>query len=159
MPAAEKASNTTSGAQPGTFADLFRDYNFKLLFTPEIPEGHFTQCSSIGVRVDAISYREGGNSQIVHRLPGRVEYAPVILSYGLTKSADLWRWMQKSVSGSVERRTVHIVVLGPEGVEEKVRWTLHQAWPVSWTGAPLDTMSSLIAIARLEMVCETVECA
>jgi len=157
MPAAEKAPKSQSGATPGTFADLFRDYNFKLLFTPEIPEAHFTQCSSIGVKVDAISYREGGNNQVVHRLPGRVEYSSVTLRYGLTKSADLWNWMQKSVSGSVERRTVHIVVLGPEGVQEKVRWTLHEAWPNAWNGAPLDAMSSLIAIESLELVFETVE--
>lgn len=157
MPAAEKAPKPQSGAQPGTLADLFRDYNFKLLFTPEVPEGHFTQCSGIGVKVDVISYREGGQSQVVHRLPGRVDYASVTLRYGLTKSADLWDWMQKSVSGSVDRRTVHIVVLGPEGVEEKVRWTLHEAWPFAWNGAPLDAMSNLVAIESLELVYETLE--
>jgi phage tail-like protein len=158
MPAAEKTPKAQSGAQPGTSAELFRDYNFKLLFVPDFPEGHFTQCSSIGVKVDAISYREGGNNQVVRRLPGHVEYPSVTLRYGLTPNGDLWKWMQKTVSGTVERRTLHIVILGPEGIEEKVRWTLHEAWPCAWQGAPLDAMSSLIAIESLELVYETLEC-
>jgi phage tail-like protein len=148
---------TQSGAQPGTFAEPFRDYNFKLLFIPDVPQGHFAECSGIGVKVDAISYREGGNSQIVHRLPGKVEYASVTLRYGLTASRDLWDWMQKSVAGTVERRTVHIVMLGPEGVEEKLRWTLHDAWPSAWHGAPLDAMSSMVAIESLVLVYGTLE--
>ena len=157
MPTTEKAPKAQSGAQPGSFAEPFRDYNFKLLFIPDVPEGHFTQCSNIGVRVDAISYREGGNSQVVHRLPGHVEYASVTLRYGLTQSRDLWEWMQKAVTGTVERRTVHIVMLGPEGIDEKLRWTLHDAWPCAWHGAPLDAMSSMVAIESLELVYETLE--
>ena len=155
--AAADSPKPASGAQPGTFAEPFRDYNFKLLFIPDVPEGHFTQCSSIGVKVDAISYREGGNSQVVHRLPGNVEYASVTLRYGLTQSRDLWDWMQKAVAGTVERRTVHIIMLGPEGIDEKMRWTLHDAWPCEWTGAPLDAMSSMVAIESLKLVYETLE--
>jgi len=92
MPAAEKAPKAQSGAQPGSFAEPFRDYNFKLLFIPDVPEGHFTQCSNIGVKVDAISYREGGNNQVVHRLPGHVEYAsvtPALWSHPVPRSVGL----------------------------------------------------------------------
>ncbi len=157
MPPAEKRPEAKSGAQPGNFAEPFRDYNFKLYFIPDVPEGHFTQCSSIGVRIDAISYREGGQQQVVHRLPGNVEYASVTLRYGLTQSRDLWDWMQKAVAGTVERRTVSIAILGPEGIDEKVRWTLHDAWPCAWNGAPLDARSSMVAIESLELVYETLE--
>jgi phage tail-like protein len=69
----------------------------------------------------------------------------------------MWDWMQKAVSGSVERRTVHILMLDPEGINEKLRWTLHDAWPCAWHGAPLDAMSSLVAVESLELVYETLE--
>jgi len=146
-----------SGATPGAFAEPFRDYNFKLMFIPDVPEGHFTECSCIGVEVDAISYREGGNAQVVHRLAGHVSYTPVTLRYGLTQSKDLWDWMMTAVNGAVERRTVHIIMLGPDGADEKLRWTLHDAWPSKWNGAPLNAMSSLVAIESLELVYETLE--
>jgi len=158
MPEDAKKPTAPSGAQPGTFAEPFRDYNFKLLFTPtDIPEGHFTQCSGVGVRVDPISYREGGNAQIVHRLHGHVEYSPVTLRYGLTKSRELWEWMMTAVNGAVQRRTVHILMLNPQGAEEQLRWTLVDAWPTSWQGAPLDAMSNLVAIESLELVYEKLE--
>jgi phage tail-like protein len=157
MPDAAKKPTAPSGAQPGNFAEPFRDYNFKLLFIPDVPEGHFTQCSSIGVKVDSISYREGGNAQVVHRLPGNVQYSSVTLRYGLTQSRELWDWMMTAVNGAVQRRTVHIVMLNPQGAEEQLRWTLHDAWPSSWLGAPLDAMSSLVAIESLELVYETLE--
>jgi phage tail-like protein len=146
-----------SGAQPGTFAEPFRDYNFKLLFTPDVPEGHFTQCSGIGIKIDAISYREWGLAQVVHQLPGKVEYSPVILRYGLTQSPELLNWVLTAVKGAVQRRTVHILVLAPDGIEEKLRWTLHDAWPSKWNGAPLDAVSSMVAIESLELVYETLE--
>jgi phage tail-like protein len=156
MPQAANNS-ASSGAQPGTFAEPFRDYNFKLLFVPDVAEGHFTQCTAPRVDVPSICYREGGEHQIVHRLYGHVEYASVTLRYGLTKSPSLWDWMQTGVLGAVQRKTVHIVMLNPQGSEEQVRWTLHDAWPTSWQGAPLDAMSNLVAIESLELVYERLE--
>ena len=156
MPDAAKKP-APSGAQPGVFAEPFRDYNFKLLFIPDIPDGHFAQCSGIGVKVDSIPYREGGDHQVVHQLPGKVEYAPVTLRYGLTKSPELFKWVMTAVNGAVQRRTVHIVMLNPQGAEEQLRWTLHDAWPSAWHGSPLDAMSSLVAIESLELVYETLE--
>jgi len=154
--AAQKPPKGQQGAQ-GSYTEPFRDYNFKLLFVPEITAAYFTQCSGIGVKIDPILFREGGQAEVVHYLPGRVEYAPVTLRYGLTHSKELYEWMMTAVKGNIQRRTVHVLMLGPEGVEEKLRWTLHDAWPRLWHAAPLDAMSSLVAIESLELVYETLE--
>ncbi len=53
------------GAQTGTRVDPYRAYNFKLEIQG-VTEGHFTECSGLGVKVQAIAYREGGTSQVVH---------------------------------------------------------------------------------------------
>ena len=156
MPDAAKKPNAPSGAQPGIFAEPFRDYNFKLLFVPDVPEGHFTQCTLPRVDIGCISYREGGEHQVVHRLHGHVDYGSVILRYGLTKSRTMWEWLVTGFS-AVQRRTVHIVMLNPQGAEEQLRWTLYEAWPTSWQGAPLDAMSNLVAIESLELVYEKLE--
>ena len=128
---AEQAPSEQPGAQPGTFTDPYRSYNFQLQIRG-IVEGHFTHCSNMGIKVEAISYREGGMAQIVHRLAGQVEYADITLRYGLTSSTDLFDWMMSAVNGKVDRKSVSIVMLDSDGTTEKLRWSLSNAWPSAW---------------------------
>ena len=93
--------------------DPYRAYNFKLKIG-ESEVGHFTECSGLGARVQAIPYRESGDSQVVRHIPGHVEYAEVTLRYGLTDSQDLWEWFMGAVQGRVQRKNVTIVMLGSD---------------------------------------------
>jgi phage tail-like protein len=136
--------------------DPYRAYNFKLVIQG-MTEGHFTECTGLGIKVDAIKYREAGNSQVVRRLPGQVEYADITLRYGLTDSHELWDWFMSSVEGKVERKNVSILMLDPDGVTEVMRWDLIDAWPSEWRGAPLDAMSHEAAIESLTLVFESME--
>jgi phage tail-like protein len=140
----------------GNWTDPYRNYNFKLEIQG-VAQGHFTECANVGIRVQAISYREGGAQQVVHRVPGPVEYADVTLRYGLTSSKELWNWFQTAVKGSVERKNVSVVMLGSDGVAEVMRWNLVNAWPREWRGAPLDARGAEIAIETLTLVFETLE--
>lgn len=135
-------------AQPGNWVDPFRAYNFKLIID-KVAEGHFTEVSGLGVSVERISYREAGNSSIVRAVPGRVTYSSVTLRYGMTISMALWDWIMATVSGRVDRRTVHILMLDSSGIAEVMRWTLTNAWAEQWHGAVLDAMSHELAIETL----------
>jgi phage tail-like protein len=143
-------------AQPGTWTDPYRSYNFKLEIMG-VTEGHFTECTGLGVKVEAISYREGGMSQAVHRLPGRVEYSDITLRYGLTTSRELWDWLLSAVQGNVQRKNVSIVMLGSDGVQEVIRWNLINAWLSEWRGASLEALGNEVAIESLTLVYETLE--
>lgn len=151
---------TAKPAQPAAAvaapSDPYGAYNFKLVIQG-VTEGHFTQCTGLGVRVQAIRYREGGAGQVVRRLPGRVEYSDVTLRYGLTSSQELWLWLQSAAKGTVQRRNVSIVILGPDGATEGVRFNLLNAWPSTWSGTPLDALSNEVAIEELTLVYETLE--
>lgn len=136
--------------------DPYRSYNFKLDIAG-VTEGHFTECSGLGVRVTPIEYREGGNNQVVRHIPGPVEYAAVTLRFGLTSSRELWDWLMLAVQGNVERKNVSIIILDSSGNNETVRWNLNDAWPSEWRGAPLDAMSKEIAIESLTLVFDTLE--
>jgi phage tail-like protein len=140
----------------GTLVDPYRNFNFKLEIQGVV-EGHFTECSGLGVRVQPIRYREGGVGQVVRAIPGRVDYAEVTLRYGLTKSLELWNWFMKSVQGQVERRNVSIVVLEPNGSDEALRWNLLDAWPCEWRGAMLDAIANDAAIEELKLAFEKLE--
>src|SRR5215204_3744464 len=98
---------SAAGAQPGAPADPYRAYNFKLIIQG-VGQGHFTECTGLGVKIDTIQYREGGEHQVVRKLPGRVDYCDVTLRYGLTDSPELWQWFMKALEGAVDRRNPSI---------------------------------------------------
>lgn len=150
------APTSQSGAQPGTVAEPYRAYNFKLI-VQGITEGHFTECSGLGMRVDVIRYREGGTSQVVHCIPGPVEYADISLRYGLTASQELFDWFMSAVNGRVQRKNVSIVMLDSSGVSETMRWDLFNAWPSEWRGAVLNAIDREVAIESLTLVFETLQ--
>lgn len=143
-------------AQPGVYSDPYRAYNFKLVIQG-ITEGHFTECVGMGIKVQAIKYREGGTNQVVHCVPGQVEYGDVTLRYGLTASHELWDWFLTAVTGKVARKNVSILMLDSDGVNEIMRWDLINAWPSEWRGALLNAMNSEVAIESLTLVYETLE--
>jgi phage tail-like protein len=150
------ADVAAQSAQPGTWVDPYRAYNFKLLIN-SVTSGHFTEVSGLGVQVERISYREAGNNSIVRAIPGRVTYPPVVLRYGLTSSAELWDWLMTAVKGEVNRRNASIVMLDAAGSTEVLRWNLLNAWPQEWLGAPLDAMSRELAIETLVLAHEGLE--
>jgi len=142
------ADTAPTNAQPGTFIDPYRNYNFKLDISGGT-EAHFTECSGIGIRIHTIQYREGGVQQVVKQIPGRTEYSDVVFRYGLTSSPELFTWFMAGVQGKVERKNVSIILMDADGVTEVVRWNLVNAWPKEWRGAPLDALGHEIAIETL----------
>lgn len=156
MPEAAQQGQSAAPAQTGAWTDPYRAYNFKLEIQG-VTEGHFTECSGLGVKVDVISYREGGASQVIHRLPGQVSYADVTLRYGLTNSRQLWEWFLSSMRGKVERRNISIVLIDSDGVTEAMRWNLINAWVSEWRGAVLNASTHEVAIEAVTIVFETLE--
>jgi phage tail-like protein len=146
----------TSNATPGVRANPYRAYNFKLEIR-SVTEAHFSQVSGLGIKVAAISWREGGIRSIVRRLPGQVEYSDVTLRYGLTTSQDLFNWMLSAVNGPIQRQNVSIVQLDDEGVGEVIRYDLNDAWPTKWEAAQLDAMANGVAIETLVLTYEGIQ--
>lgn len=136
--------------------DPYRSYNFKLDING-ITQGHFTECTGLGVRVEPIKYREAGNNQLVRNIPGPIDYTPVTLRYGVTASRELWDWLMKAVHGAVERKNISIVLLDSQGQAEVMRWNLVDAWPSEWQGAALNALERSIAVESLTLVYDALE--
>lgn len=134
----------------------FRSYNFKVLLSNNI-EAHFMQCTGLHVNIQTIDYRESGNAQVVRKLPGRVEYDPIVLRYGLTGSDVMWNWFTEVVSGKLEPKNITIQLLDNAGSSVKMVWNLINAWPREWKGAELDALSNHIAIETLVLNFEGIE--
>jgi phage tail-like protein len=148
--AADKAPQTPVNTDP------FRNYNFKLDIMG-ITEGHFTECSSIGMKVQALRYREGGVQQVERRLPGRTEYTDITLRFGMTASDKLWRWFSKVAAGKLERKNISIILIGDDGTTEVMRWNLLNAWPSGWQVTPLDALGNEVVIVALTLVFDSLQ--
>jgi len=156
MPQTAQAAQPSGGSQTGTRVDPYRAYNFQLQIQG-VTEGHFTECSGMEVKIQSIRYREGGAGQVVHCLPGPVDYGSVSLHYGLTTSKQLWDWFMSALKGKVQRRHVSIVMMDDDGSTPVFQWNLIDAWPSEWRGALLDALSHEAAIESLTLVFETLE--
>jgi phage tail-like protein len=143
-------------AEAGAHVDPLRSYNFKLEING-IVEGHFTDCTGLNVNVAVITYREGGNAETTYKLPGPVTYGDVTLKYGLTDSLDIWNWFLAGVQGRLDRRNVSIVLLDNDGVTERMRWNLNNAWLATWTGTVLSATAQTIAVEQVKLVFETLD--
>ncbi len=150
MPANDKNDKTMAVQDP------YRSYNFKLLIG-DMTEGHFMECSGMGVKIESISYREAGNNQVVRKIPGPVEYGDIELKYGLTDSRVLWDWFMTGVNGNIERKNVSIQLLNSSGSLPVMQWDLINAWASEWTGAELDAMGKEIAIESVTLVYEALQ--
>ena|SRR5438309_9758829 len=150
------ATQAPAGTQPGSYVDPYRSYNFRLEING-VTEAYFHECAGIGVKIHKVRWRNGGNSQTVHCLPGRVEYSDIRLRYGLTNSADMWQWLQSAVKGCVQRKNAAIVLLDNDGIKEAMRWNLSQAWIAEWNGPSLNALSNEVAIEEMVLVYETLQ--
>ena len=151
-------ADQAAAAQPAAsaYVDPYRAFNFKME-VQGITEGHYTEVSGLEARVVPISYREAGNSQVVHYVPGRTEYGAIIFRYGLTRSRELFDWFMSGVKGKVQRKNISVVLIDSDGTTEVMRWNLVNAWVTQWRGALLDAQSQEVAIETLTLVCETLD--
>lgn len=156
MSQTQPAPAAPPAVQPGVVVDPFRAYNFKLVIDGVV-QGHFTRVEHLGMKIDRILFRAGGENSTVRAVPGRVEYPPVTLSYGMTRSTELVRWLFEAAEGRVDRRHVSLAMLDDAGAAEVRRWNLIDAWPCEWTGAPLDALGHELAIETLCLAYDRLE--
>jgi len=136
--------------------EILRGYNF-LFELQGVRVAYFTQISGLGVDIDVIEIREGGDMSQVRTLPGLVRYPRITLSWGLTKSGEMWDWLMTAVNGQVEKKGAAIISVGPDGRQEMVRYNMTGVWPCHWSGAKLDALGSEAAIESMTLVAETLE--
>lgn len=147
----EPAQQVPAAQPAAVFIDPYRSYNFKLEIQGVV-EGHFTEMLNFGAKIQAIRYWEGGDNQIVHIIPGRVEYADIELRYGLTASREMFDWFMTGVRGQIQRKNISILMLDSAGAAEVLRWNLFDTWIREWRGAALDAAKGQLALESVVLV-------
>lgn len=119
--------------------------------------GMFSQVSGLELKVDVVTYEEGGTNGYVHKLPGRMTWPHVVLHRGLTDSDALFAWVNKtsgpgfeSNSNKLTRDTGAITAIGSNGNRLRA-WELQGVFAVRWTGPRFDVVSGEALEEELEL--------
>jgi phage tail-like protein len=132
-----------------TRPDPYRAYRF-VLEIDGTEQGGFQTVGGLERQTEIEPYREGGINHFEHQLVTKTTYPPLSLRRGLVDQW-LWDWHQDVVSGTVERRTVSVILIDERG-DEAWRWICVDAYPAKWSGAELDAMTNGIATEAVELV-------
>jgi phage tail-like protein len=152
-------SETPTTAAPATAAaptteDVYRACNFKIVKGGETI-AHFVECGGISADVNIAEYREGGQAQVVHKIPTYTSYNDVVLRYGVTSSRVMWDWFVAVTRGQVDRANVSVILLGADGTTPVIQWDLIAAFPRRWTSSDLRASAREVAIEEIVLAYES----
>jgi phage tail-like protein len=100
--------------------------------------GIFQSLSGLEVSFDVYEYNEGGNNDFVHRLPGRMHYPNLVLSWGLVQDDLLLKWFsQTHVQAQRQEITLTLTATKGDMTNDVRTFTFTDAFPVHWTGPQL----------------------
>jgi phage tail-like protein len=139
---------------PGARRDPFRNYSFLVEIDGD-QSAAFKSVSGLAAEVEVVELYEASNP-LPHKIPGRVHFPNVTLTRGVTTSKDLWDWWQTVLDGSVQRRTVAILLLD-DSRAIMLRWLLHNAWIARIEGPTLEAGGKGLAIESIELAHEGLE--
>lgn len=127
----------------------------------------FTEVSGIGVTRKVDTVQEGGLNDVVHSLPGTVEYNRIILKRGMSVSRELWNWfhaglydfqvkrLNLSIIQGASGQSVMSVIPGSGGYGVVKRWNVIKAYPVSWKLSDLSVNDiNSVAVESIEIAYE-----
>jgi phage tail-like protein len=128
--------------------DPYRVFNY-LVEVNGLEIGGFSDVAGVELKVETDDVREGGINDFVHKIAKQITYSNLVFKRGITDATTLWDWCATVVGGTVERRSLTVVLLDLQG-NDKWRWNFRDAFPVKWSLSELNASSSTVAIESVE---------
>jgi len=145
---------TSSGNKTAERIDPFATFKF-FVEVDGIVGAEFTDCSGLEQTIDVFDYQEGGLNERSHKLPGKIKLSNITLKRGFATSNELYDWYKKlwedlSTGKGITYKTVTIWFYNSAVPDDKMSWTLRDAFPVKWQGPAFKTGEAAIAVETLE---------
>ena len=97
--------------------------------------GIFKGLEGLEVWFDVLEYAEGGNNDFVHRLPGRMRYPNLKLTWGLVSDEDLLKWfMATHTKADTQEISVTLTAAKGDLSRDLRKFTFADAYPIHWSG-------------------------
>jgi phage tail-like protein len=125
----------------------------------EGPHAGFQECSSIGMSVDVIEYRNGNDKEnSVRKLTGLARCPDVTLKRGIIGSLDLYQWLDDVRNGNAAGyRTVTVRLQNEDHSSVVQEWRLLRARAIRHVSGPFNARCSDVAVEELTIAYERLE--
>ena len=141
---------------PEARRDPYLNFNFLVQIDGDTVAG-FREADLPEARIEVAAYREGNErSNTLRRLPGRVEYGPLVLRRGFDGDRTLFQWWRDVADGSLDRRNV-VIILRDQSGRDVARWAFRDALPTKYSGPSFRAQGNEVAIESIELAVESME--
>jgi len=141
---------------PEARRDPYLNFNFLVQIDGDTVPG-FREADLPEARIEIQTYRDGNErDNATRRLPGRVEYGPLVLRRGFAGDRTLFQWWQNVAEGNLDRRNVVVLLRNQRG-QEVARWAFSDALPTKYTGPSFRAQGNEVAIESIELTVESME--
>ena len=151
-------STTKKFVVNATRYDPYRNFKFRVYINGIIVAG-VSKITALKRTTEVVEWREGNNSSIVHKLPGKTKYEPVTLEEGLTHDDTFEQWanLVNNIEGDAAmslknfRKDIQIAILNEQG-QEAIRYNIFKCWVSEFQAVPdLDANANAVAIRTLKL--------
>ena len=141
---------------PEARRDPYLNFNFLVQIDGDTVAG-FREADLPEARIEIAAYREGNERpNTVRRLPGRVEYGPLVLRRGFAGDRTLFQWWRDVADGNLDRRNV-VIILRDQSGRDVARWAFRDALPTKYSGPSFRAQGNEVAIESIELAVESME--
>ena len=114
----------------------------------------FAECDGLEQTMEIKTIREGGANGRQIRLAGPLAFGLVTLRRGMTESADLWEWVDRTVAQPGLRAEAEVVLLAADGRTKRARFLLERCLPAKLKAPPMNAREGGVAIEELQIAYE-----
>jgi len=123
------------------------------------PDAGFQECSTIGMEVAVIEYRNGNEHENnVRKITGLARHPDVTLRRGIIGSLSLYQWLDQIRNGDQGAlRTVRIQLMSEDHTTVVQTWKLLRARIVKHTSGPFSAVKDCVAMEEMVLAYERLE--
>jgi phage tail-like protein len=143
--------------------DPYKNFKFIVKFDGKTPVAGLAKCGGLKKTTEMIEWREGANSSVVRKLPGRTSYQPISMEAGLTHDTAFEDWanLVNKYTGVADspvghslakyRKDIRIELLNEQGTVV-LAYSVHRAWVSEYQAMPdLDAGAHAVAITSIKI--------
>lgn len=119
--------------------------------------GYFTEIAGVGSEHNVVEHKtvDESGKEIVHMIPGRIQWGELTLKRGVTTDVDFWKWRDIVVMGDTDgARSSMTITMFDRSYEPVVSWQVVNAWPSKITGPQMAADSNDFTVEELTIVHE-----
>jgi phage tail-like protein len=137
--------------------DPYKNFKFRVVIDGKTVAG-ITKVSPLTRSTEVIEFREGGNPSVVHKIPGRTKYDPVILEEGVTHDPTFEDWANlvsklqtPEMSLKNFRKDVLLDLYNEQGTKV-MSYRIYRCWVSEYQALPeLDANTPKVAIRMIKL--------